>query len=424
MYYSTDGKPGMGGLDVFKLSRDKNGKYLPLENLGSPINSPQDDLDFSVYPDGKTGFVVSNRPGGTPYLHETCCDDIFGFEYLPVEPFDADLNMVVSTENGDTVTLDNVIVERTNLRTKKVYRDTISLITGTNMYNLSPDYHYDFLVNKEGYEPDTFSVDTKKMYEHEHVNRIVEIKKIKVEEPVVDTLENVVAVLDEPVVNTDPEPEVITEPEVVVEPEPEVIEPDPIVVKEPEVIPEPEIVVDTVKEPEVVIEPEPEVIEPDPVVVKEPEVTPEPDKIDLVATGTKDGEETETREVWPPKNTFKPNEKIRLNILYAFDKFLLTNQDKKELDSLLIPYMKLHKESKAILSSHTDNWGSDVYNQYLSEQRAKNVVKYLIANGIAKERLTWKGYGESKPFVPNSVNGVDNIANRKLNRRTEVEIVY
>ena len=114
----------------------------------------------------------------------------------------------------------------------------------------------------------------------------------------------------------------------------------------------------------------------------------------------------------------------KLNILYAFDKHILRTEDKQELDSLLIPYMKLHKETKAILSSHTDNWGSEEYNQYLSERRANSVVNYLVSQGISKERLQWKGYGESKPYLPNSVNGVDSIKNRKLNRRTEVEIVY
>ena len=49
------------------------------------------------------------------------------------------------------------------------------------------------------------------------------------------------------------------------------------------------------------------------------------------------------------------------------------------------------------LSAHTDCRGSDQYNERLSQQRAQNVVNYLIQHGIEKERLTPKGYGESKP---------------------------
>ena len=51
------------------------------------------------------------------------------------------------------------------------------------------------------------------------------------------------------------------------------------------------------------------------------------------------------------------------------------------------------------LSSHCDYKGNDDYNMRLSQRRAESVVNYLIAGGIEKERLTAKGYGESKPKV-------------------------
>ena len=49
------------------------------------------------------------------------------------------------------------------------------------------------------------------------------------------------------------------------------------------------------------------------------------------------------------------------------------------------------------LSSHTDNRGSDAYNERLSQRRAESVVNYLIEHGIAADRLSPKGYGEGKP---------------------------
>ena len=49
------------------------------------------------------------------------------------------------------------------------------------------------------------------------------------------------------------------------------------------------------------------------------------------------------------------------------------------------------------LSAHTDYNGSDQYNERLSQRRAESVVNYLIAHGIASDRLTPKGYGEGKP---------------------------
>ena len=51
------------------------------------------------------------------------------------------------------------------------------------------------------------------------------------------------------------------------------------------------------------------------------------------------------------------------------------------------------------LGAHTDSRGSDADNQTLSQRRAQSVVDYLIEKGIARDRLTAKGYGESTPKV-------------------------
>ncbi len=71
------------------------------------------------------------------------------------------------------------------------------------------------------------------------------------------------------------------------------------------------------------------------------------------------------------------------------------------------------------IQGHTDNIGSDAYNQKLSERRAQSVVTYLVQNfGIDISRLTAKGYGESKPIASN-----DNAEGRALNRRVQFFII-
>lgn len=70
------------------------------------------------------------------------------------------------------------------------------------------------------------------------------------------------------------------------------------------------------------------------------------------------------------------------------------------------------------ISGHTDNVGSDKSNKALSEQRAKAVVDYLILNGANKDKLTFKGYGASKPIANNKTE-----AGRQLNRRTEFKVL-
>ena len=84
------------------------------------------------------------------------------------------------------------------------------------------------------------------------------------------------------------------------------------------------------------------------------------------------------------------------NIFYDFDKATLRPESQTALDELV----KLLNENPHVtieLSAHTDTRGSEAYNERLSQQRAQNVVSYLIQQGIAADRLTPKGYGEGKP---------------------------
>ena len=84
------------------------------------------------------------------------------------------------------------------------------------------------------------------------------------------------------------------------------------------------------------------------------------------------------------------------NIFYDFDKATLRPESQTALDELV----KLLNENPNVtieLSAHTDYKGSAQYNERLSQRRAESVVNYLIAHGIAADRLTPKGYGKSKP---------------------------
>ena len=84
------------------------------------------------------------------------------------------------------------------------------------------------------------------------------------------------------------------------------------------------------------------------------------------------------------------------NIFYDFDKATLRPESKKALDELV----KLLQDNPNVtieLSAHCDYKGSEAYNKKLSQERANNVVAYLVEHGIAKDRLTPVGYGKSKP---------------------------
>ena len=111
------------------------------------------------------------------------------------------------------------------------------------------------------------------------------------------------------------------------------------------------------------------------------------------------------------------------NILYDFDKATLRPESKLALDSL-VSLLNSNPSIKIELSSYTDSLGSDEYNIDLSQKRAKVCVEYLIAKGIATNRLFAKGYGKAQPVDANTLpNGSDNPEGRQQNRRTEFKVL-
>jgi outer membrane protein OmpA-like peptidoglycan-associated protein len=72
---------------------------------------------------------------------------------------------------------------------------------------------------------------------------------------------------------------------------------------------------------------------------------------------------------------------------------------------------------RLLISGHTDDDGSDAYNQALSEKRAQSVVDYLASRGVDRRRLYSAGFGEAHPMVPN-----DSAFNKGRNRRIEFSL--
>lgn len=111
------------------------------------------------------------------------------------------------------------------------------------------------------------------------------------------------------------------------------------------------------------------------------------------------------------------NKVILKNIFFDTNKFDIKDESKPELQKLL-DFLNNNPNIHIEVSGHTDNVGSNQFNQTLSENRAKAVYQYLIANGINAARLVYKGYGETEPIVSN-----DNDEDRSRNRRTEFKII-
>jgi outer membrane protein OmpA-like peptidoglycan-associated protein len=96
LYFASEGHAGMGGLDLFKSSLE-NGAWTTPENMGWPTNSPADDRDLVLTPDGASGYFSSDRAGGAGR------SDIYRVDLVPGVPADATA-MLASTGNGTPTT--------------------------------------------------------------------------------------------------------------------------------------------------------------------------------------------------------------------------------------------------------------------------------------------------------------------------------
>jgi len=90
-----------------------------------------------------------------------------------------------------------------------------------------------------------------------------------------------------------------------------------------------------------------------------------------------------------------PTRIISRTLYYDFDKANIRSDASIDLDKLA-DVLRQYPGMSIELSSHTDSRATDVYNQALSQRRAQAAVNYLVAKGIAPERLTARGYGESQ----------------------------
>jgi outer membrane protein OmpA-like peptidoglycan-associated protein len=175
-YFSSNGHVSAGGLDVYKTKR-VNGRYTKPENLSFPINSPQDDLDFKLDKNGKNGFVVSNRPGGTPFFHETCCDDIYAFTIYPSQPFICTLDLsIVAPDTADS----NNMMLKLIASDVKSGKDTVYKINvkdGNFKFQLEKNHRYSFTVDKDGFRKDTLTIVTRDMASTKVISKKFELRK-------------------------------------------------------------------------------------------------------------------------------------------------------------------------------------------------------------------------------------------------------
>ncbi|MDO3383487.1 OmpA family protein [Gilvimarinus algae] len=104
------------------------------------------------------------------------------------------------------------------------------------------------------------------------------------------------------------------------------------------------------------------------------------------------------------------------NILFEVDEATIKAGAERTLVRVAA-FLKEYPERDVVIEGFTDSTGDDAYNLNLSDRRAASVKENLVANGVASERVTTKGYGEAHPVASNNT-----AAGRLQNRRVEIII--
>lgn len=117
----------------------------------------------------------------------------------------------------------------------------------------------------------------------------------------------------------------------------------------------------------------------------------------------------------------RQGDELQLNmpagITFAFNSSAVQPQFQSTLDQVA-QTLSQYNQTYIDVYGHTDNVGSDEYNQRLSEQRAESVAGYLSGRGVARARIATRGFGESQPVASNN----DEVG-RAQNRRVEIRVV-
>jgi outer membrane protein OmpA-like peptidoglycan-associated protein len=104
-------------------------------------------------------------------------------------------------------------------------------------------------------------------------------------------------------------------------------------------------------------------------------------------------------------------------VTFAFNRFDIQPQFRPTLDEVA-ETLAGYPSTFIDIYGHTDNVGSDAYNQTLSENRAQSVASYLSTRGVQSARIATQGFGETQPIADNGTE-----SGRAANRRVEIRIV-
>ncbi|PYF77452.1 OmpA family protein [Pedobacter nutrimenti] len=168
LYYSSNGLPGMGGLDIFSAKGSQNNWSVPL-NLKYPINSSGDDFAFltaETTAGTKSGYLSSNRKGGKGG------DDIYSFNSVISKIILALKGTVVNKKTGEILPASAVTLFQNG---RQLVAKQNSSSNGTFFFELEKDVDYSVLGQKEKFYGDSVQLSTKGLIKSDTLNVVLRL---------------------------------------------------------------------------------------------------------------------------------------------------------------------------------------------------------------------------------------------------------
>ncbi|WP_298500421.1 OmpA family protein [uncultured Algibacter sp.] len=176
LFFSSDGHPGLGLLDIYGTVTNQSNNIVSVINLGTPVNSSKDDFSFFMNEDGLSGYFASNRKGGLG------SDDIYAYDRTP------QLNLEGTVyDDANNNPLNNAIVTLLDTDNKEIATIKTNN-TGYYAINIDRNTAYQVKISKEGYVEKTDLVSSKNIEKHiKSINNDFSMKPIEIIKPVIET---------------------------------------------------------------------------------------------------------------------------------------------------------------------------------------------------------------------------------------------
>lgn len=174
LFFSSNGHPGMGGLDIFQASWTGS-IWTDLNNMGFNYNTSYDDFGLKFNSGGTSAVLVSNRAFKDKIKinnNETCCDDIF---LVNIRDKVIELVVIVEDEKGNLDEATVELIDGTDKDPKLIGSKTNS--AGNKFaFSLQGDRTYTVYTNRDGYYTDTLTFNTKGIFDDQTIEKKIVVK--------------------------------------------------------------------------------------------------------------------------------------------------------------------------------------------------------------------------------------------------------